>query len=537
MEPTHPPATAPEGASTESALREAEAEAQAEARRQQRRRKMLQRVEAQPDFASTQNSLAGIQKVARSDRAHARALTHLIDDDPAMVGKLLRLINAAYYSSAGGGQITSMARAVALMGFQPVSMLASSLLMFERLPKGSDGDALRREFARAQLAALLAHEFCHDRRHLEHAYVAALFHRLGEMLGGMHFADEIQIIDDHLEDQELAPGTPEYRRARQRLARERWGQSIEELAVELSEGWGWPSVMQTAMRPLAIDGPERVLEGDEYLRALCTASNDLAEDVLRLPPPAGPDAECPERTALLARFAQTCAPALGLGPEGLAERLGRVQGVWGELMSALGVRLAVAEAAGSAAAAAPVTGPGMAQRQRLAENLADAVDHITRMNHRRAPLEEVLQATLELLQKSLGLQRALACLREGEPPVLCGHAGVGAKAVVLAPLFRIPLEPPADLFGLLCVRNADTLISDTSDPVIANRLPEWFHRKVRAGTFLILPLVAEGRVLGMIYGDQQAAGALHVHERALTLLRNLRQQVTKAAARREGGTP
>ena len=83
----------------------------------ERRVLLMQKIDAQPDFASMKESMAGIQKIARSDRAHARAMTNLIHDDAAMVSKLLRLINAAYYSSVGGGAITSLQRAVSLMGF------------------------------------------------------------------------------------------------------------------------------------------------------------------------------------------------------------------------------------------------------------------------------------------------------------------------------------------------------------------------------------------------------------------------------------
>ena len=41
----------------------------------------------------------------------------LIAQDPALSAKLLRLINAAFYSSAGAGSITTVSRAIALMGF------------------------------------------------------------------------------------------------------------------------------------------------------------------------------------------------------------------------------------------------------------------------------------------------------------------------------------------------------------------------------------------------------------------------------------
>jgi HD-like signal output (HDOD) protein len=219
---TSPPPLA-SGAAAAQAQADAEASARqkadeaaerAEAQRRDRLLRLMQKIDAQPDFASMKESMAGIQKVSRSERAHVLALTNLIHDDTAMVSKLLRLINAAFYSSVGGGNITSLQRAVALMGFKSVALLASSLLIFERLPKGVDGDKLRREFARAQLAALLAHDFCHSRTHIEHAYIAALFQRLGEMLAGLHLSEDMQIFEDQLDDEELAAGSAERAAAR-----------------------------------------------------------------------------------------------------------------------------------------------------------------------------------------------------------------------------------------------------------------------------------------------------------------------------------
>lgn len=95
------------------------------------------------------------------------------------------------------------------------------------------------------------------------------------------------------------------------------------------------------------------------------------------------------------------------------------------------------------------------------------------------------------------------------------------------------MQPPADLFGLLCCKNADTLISDATEPQIAQRLPEWFARRVKAGSFLLLPMTEGGKALGLLYGDQREPHQLHVHERALVLLRGLRGQVLQALAREQ----
>lgn len=505
-------------------------EEQEEAARQSRLQKVMQRIEAQPDFASTKDSMVGIQKVSRSDLSHTRALSSLLADDTAMVSKLLRLINAAYYKTAGGGTITSLARAIALMGFQSIGLLASSLMMFERLPKGSDGAALRREFARAQFAAMLAHDFCHQRKHMESIYTAALFQRLGHMLGGLFFTEELQTFEDQLDERELAVGSAARQQAHEKLARARWGLSVEEIGLEVAGRWGWPASVLAGMRRRPVADPEAEVGGDEYVSVLCTAANDLADELMRLPDTGTPEEKAEARKVVVDRFAASHGIALSLDPEQLHARVEAVKLQWDDLLAALGI--GAAEASGAApppAASKPKLDPNsQAYKQLLAEKLADAIDHLRRMNHKGVAVMEVTEAALRLMQDALGLQRAIACLRDGDTGRLTGRLGVGDKAATLPPHFDIPLAPPSDLFGLLCTKNADTLITHSADPLIAQRLPDWYHRKVKAGAFVVLPLATDRMVVGMLYGDQREPGQLHVHPRALTLLKTLRNEVMRA---------
>lgn len=503
-------------------------EAREEALRQQRRRRVMQRIEARPDLVAVKTSMVNLQQVSRSDRSHVRALTSLIHDDPAMLAKLLRLVNAAYFRSAGGGEITSMARAVHLLGFQKVGMLASSLRLFDTLPPGAAGARLQREFARAQLAALIAQTLCHSRRHAEHIHLSALFQRLGDLLTGLHCHDEAQVIEDQLDLQSLAPESVQRQRARDRLARAQWGVTVEELGHDVARGWGWPEAMVAGMRSLHPGSTGEPMTGDDYARGLCTAANTLAGELMQLPHGGSPEEQAAARARLAQAFGRRLGEALDLDVDTLPDTVEQIHADWLALLKALGVTLLPPGEV--PAPATPRLEPGSrAQRQHLADHLADAIEHLRRLNRRGAPLPEVLEAALQQLSRALGLQRAVACLVDPAAGALRGRLGVGDKAVVLAPFFDIPLRPPGDLFGLLCAKNADTLIRDASDPVIAQRLPAWFGERVRAGTFLVLPLVTtSGQVVGMLYGDQRDAGDLVVHDRGLALLRDLRQQVLNA---------
>lgn len=520
--------SAPPSDDAEAARRKAEEKAaeKAEALRRQRLTLLMQSIDAQPDFATLKDSMVEMQKVSRSEKSHTRALTDLIYNDPTMLSKLLRLVNAAYYSAVGGGQITSMHRAVHLMGFQNICMLASSLMIFDRLPQGTDGDRLRNEFARGQLGASLALAMCTSRKHVEDIYVATLFQRLGDLLAGLHFHEDARVLEDQLDAKALLPGSAARHEEREVLARQYWGMTIEEIGLDVASRWGWPPQLLVGMRSLRVDDPEKVLEGDEYQRVLCTFANTLAEELMRLPEEGTPEERDEARKAFVLQYANDWLIPLGLNPETIGDIVNTVRTHWLELIKALGVTLTPGGVA-SSSKKKQVDMTTSEYRKRLAEDLADAVDELTRMNKRGASVMEVTDSALRLIHKTLDLQRAIVCLRNGDGR-LEGKLGVGSKAVVLSPHFNVPLTPPECLFGLLCAKSADTLISDSSEGTIARHLPGWFKERVKAGTFLVLPIVHNGAVLGMLYGDQPDAGQIVINERALTLLKNLRNQVLHA---------
>jgi HD-like signal output (HDOD) protein len=565
---TDPVATAtenesPEGAAARMAAEREAADKQAEARaaaelaelraaqeaeeaavRATRLKRLMQRVAAHADFASMRDSIQGIQKVARSEKSHVRALTAEIAEDVAITGKLLRLINAAFYSSVGGGSITSMKRAVDLMGFQSIGMLASSLVLFERLPKHSDGDRLRQEFGRAQFAAMLAHEMCNSRKHIDGAYMTALFQNLGGMLGGMHFPEEIKEIEAKLDASGLAPEDPAWADAKERLARQHWGIGIEEIGIEVAAQWGWPETLRMSLRSLRPSDNQRAANSEEYLRVLCTAANQLAGDLLRLPNIGTPEDCAAARKACVERFAADMAVPLGLSASGMVDMVESTKLEWDDLAKTLGFGAAQSAPKATPAAKpqalppAKASPPAMPAAPRppvriasatpaVAEALASALEKASELALSGAPRSQLLQLCMKTMYDTLQLQRVILCLRDPQSGGLYGKMGLGDRAAELAAAFVIPMQPPSDLFGLLCLKNADTLISDTADPVIAKRLPAWY-KQVRAQTFLLLPMVAGTQVLGALYGDQAQAGRLVLGDREMSLLKTLRNQVVMA---------
>ncbi len=518
----------------------ARAAADAAAERDAQLQKLLQRMQQNADFPSLRDSIRSIQGIARSETAHLRTLTDHVLGDVALSNKLLRMINAAYYSSVGGGTIDSLARAVALMGFTPVAMLASSLSLFDKLPKGPDGARVQKEFGRALLAAMLATQFCPIRRLEENAYVVALFQNLGPMLAWMHFPHEAAEIEA-LDQQSETPGHESLQQASRKVL----GIGYEDLAVEVARTWGWPESLQAALRRLEPADPESAVSRDDYVRVVCTAANRLASQIEHLDEPAALE-------SCLQKFGQAYGIPINLADEELPGMVERARVSWRDLALMLGFaklkppatkaapaasatarRSASPSEKGRSGAVRPAVGGRVAQAARrsdpaVAGALSAALGTISQQAMSETPLTEVMQLVMDLLRSAMGLQRVIVCLRCESSGDLIGRHAVGDRAGQLVAQFRIPMQPPADLFGLLCAKQADTLISDTTDPIIAKRLPTWFKQHVKAPSFVLLPLSLADRPIGLIYGDHREANSLLVNDNELTLLKALRNQLVMA---------
>ena len=113
-----------------------------------------------------------------------------------------------------------------------------------------------------------------------------------------------------------------------------------------------------------------------------------------------------------------------------------------------------------------------------------------------------------------------------------GRFGLGDRAAALSPVFQVLLQWPAgqapDLFGAVCLKARDTLIADSRQAAVDQRLPGWYRQHFNAPSFMLLPMVMKAAPFALIYADQAKPGRLQVGAREMALLRTLRNQAVMA---------
>jgi putative nucleotidyltransferase with HDIG domain len=134
---------------------------------------------------SLPTSVGKVLEVCNNPKTSPIDLDAVIKLDPVLMGKVLKLINSAYYGL--GSQITSLVRAIIMLGINTVKNLALSTAVMERLVVKSGFRALNMDgFWQHSLCVgvtskLIARKRGVDSKQLEEYFVAGLLHDVGKI--------------------------------------------------------------------------------------------------------------------------------------------------------------------------------------------------------------------------------------------------------------------------------------------------------------------------------------------------------------------
>ena len=106
---------------------------------------LLRRMRHKSDFPALSDSVARIQRVANSEDDSISDLTHEILKDVALTNKLLRLVNSVHYAHASRGTISTVSRAVSLVGFNAVRNMALSLVLLDHMEDKAHASQMRED--------------------------------------------------------------------------------------------------------------------------------------------------------------------------------------------------------------------------------------------------------------------------------------------------------------------------------------------------------------------------------------------------------
>ncbi|WIM05743.1 MAG: HDOD domain-containing protein [Candidatus Nitricoxidivorans perseverans] len=503
---------------------------------------LLRRMRHKSDFPALSESVSAINKMTNSDRESINKLSNTILRDYALTNKILRLVNSAYYRQAGGGNISTVSRAVIVLGFDTIRSIAITVLLFEHLQDKANARELKEAFLRANLAGLLGRDASRKfaARESEEAFICALFHGLGQLLARYYFPEEEEEIRKIMQQKHVSE---------EAAASRVLGISFEDLGIGVARTWGFPALIVNSMRRLPEGKVRKPVTHEEALHVVAGFSNELCDRIAG----SAPEDRAQVVQAVMERFSvsmQITDRQLQATLDKSLDELTQVASILRvNLKQSAFARQARAFAGGreEAKAAADddeavtlantlggtaMLGGGDEAAAAVPENaqnvLAAGIQDISNSLVEDFSLNDLLRIILETMYRAMGFQRVLLCLKDGKSQQMTGRFGFGPDTGEVAKRFRFPLAHSADVFHLAVAKGVDIIIADIDDPKIAGRIPDWYRRQVAAKTFVLFPLNLKGNPVAMIYCDKEKAGSIAIPENELTLLKTLRNQALLA---------
>ena len=137
------------------------------------------------NMPSLPTSLIKVLEICNNPNTSPADLNHVISLDPVLVGRVLKLINSAYYGL--GKPVSNLARAIIMLGINTVKNLALSTTVVGQLspkkrPQGLDMEGFwRHSLCVGVSAKLLARKRGIDIKLLEEYFTAGLLHDIGKI--------------------------------------------------------------------------------------------------------------------------------------------------------------------------------------------------------------------------------------------------------------------------------------------------------------------------------------------------------------------
>jgi serine/threonine protein kinase len=515
----------------------------AEARKKDTLEFLIRRMKHKTDFPALSDSVSAINRLTGSDKESINRLSNTILKDYGLTNKILRLVNSVHYRRSGGGSISTISRAVIVLGFDALRNIAITVLLFEHLQDKGNARELKEAFLRANLAGCLARDASRQfmAREAEEAYVCALFHSLGQMLAQFYFPEEVSEVRKLMLQRNCSEEI---------ASAQIFGLSFSELGIGIAQHWGFPPGLINSLRPLPEGAIRKPATHDESLRVVSGFANELCEAIASVPKE--------QRTEATRAARQRFVAAMQFSDGQLQTVLEKSFTELSELATILHVNLIqspfvrnVKAWTGEVRESEP-TAEGRALERTLLDDpvvpdqgepgevnaygvpdaaqdiLAAGIQDISNSLVDDFSLNDVLRITLETMYRAMGFERVLLCLKDPKSGVMLGRFGFGADTNDVARKFRIPLADAPNVFQLAISKGVDIIIADINDPKIAGKIPDWYRKTVVARTFVLLPLLIKGNAVALIYCDRDKPGSIVIPEKELSLLKTLRNQALLA---------
>ncbi|MEJ2038648.1 MAG: HDOD domain-containing protein [Desulfosarcinaceae bacterium] len=512
-----------------------------EAMRQEALDRVLRRIRKSREFPVISKYLIEINQKLSDGSAYTTAseLANIIIKDYALTSKLLKLVNSAFYGVVAG-TVTTVSRAVIILGYKKVRLAAGTLILFEHFQNQSSGADMKEAVIHCFWCGLMAREIATFSKlaEPEEAFICAMLHDLGRLLVIYHMpmefaAIKLKAMQDNLEEK--------------KAAKAKLGISFSQVGKTIARTWGFPEKIQESMGQLSARVLKSASKPIDRLHAVAAFVNELGHGLL-LDDSSRVDALFEDRCLLYKAQvgvdkedldAMVRASLDNMRKHAEALRLSIDNSLFLSRLEAYCAFLGQVDSDPCSPGQPEDTGPSPFHLSDIkVEKAAQlpgqcAADPIAMLFE---GLQEVINAmavdpdvnnvalmSLEVIYRALKFEHVILFINDTTKQEMEARFGYGCDLKNIASKVRFKIDAwERDIFCLAINSSQDLVVEDARDPRLEGAMPQWHHNYFKTPAFIFFPILYKQVCLGAIYADRRKKGSpiSELEHRHVGMLRN-----------------
>lgn len=200
---------------------------------------LYRRMQRKKDFPALADSIRAINELQSNSEKDAEKLAAVIVNDFALTNKILKVVNSAYYGRFAG-KISTVSRAIVVLGVDSVRSMAASLIFFEHMSNKAVARKLKKLMASSLFRAVFAEEMAATSglQGVEETFLCAMFYQLGTALVAYYLPEEDQEIERMLAKEGMTETE---------VCMQVMGVTYEDVGAFVAQQWNFPEVIVSSM--------------------------------------------------------------------------------------------------------------------------------------------------------------------------------------------------------------------------------------------------------------------------------------------------
>ena len=209
--------------------------------------KIIERLESIEDPPTLPLVINKLHLAIEDPKSDAKSIAQIIEDDPAIMARILKMVNSAMYFPIAGQEITSVQSAISRLGFRAIKNIALSMSVFNVFPKSVQPSFNRKDFWKHSICvgitASVLYDFCANaidtRLSKDVLHLAGLLHDLGKILLENYFPDGFHLAIQRANKENLS------------LFEAEWASyqtAHDEIGLWIADKWNLPPDIAAAIR-------------------------------------------------------------------------------------------------------------------------------------------------------------------------------------------------------------------------------------------------------------------------------------------------